>query len=168
MDQCWVRVRVRVEISVNSHLKNETSSRTETGLCVRLSSFISNPPIPSLLNMASNQANLIQTWSILSYGACCNLSSPPWKDPGLRHAYCQFNRFCLSARMSHRDAPNNLQSDQRTTCAPSPGVVCSDFLSFLRTSFSPFSILPPLLRLLPHCSSALKDQWHFVKIDWLL
>ena len=54
--------------------------------------------------MASNKANLTKTWSILNYGACCNLSSLPWKDPGLRHAYCQFNRLCLSARMGHRDA----------------------------------------------------------------
>ena len=40
-----VRVRVRVKISVNSLLKNEPSFRRDTGLFVRLSSYISNPPI---------------------------------------------------------------------------------------------------------------------------
>ena len=99
-----VRVRVRVEISVNPYLRNEPNTTGDTGSTSGLSSCISNPPIPSLLSMASNKANLIKMWNMLSYGAGCNLSIAPWKDPGLRHTYRYFNRLCLSARMGHRDA----------------------------------------------------------------
>ena len=64
-----VRVRIRVKISVNLHLRNEPNTVGDTGSILGLSSCISNPPVPSLLSMASNKANLIKTWNMLSYGA---------------------------------------------------------------------------------------------------